>query len=124
MQSPEVSFIKILCRIWKLPHASHTVVEFTALLVCSLFNQVLHSNKLLCSAEKCSNTVRETFRHSSSVLCYTSVGYNKLVGPKFAKVYSEADVETGAILQSIKSSQSIKIISDPVEVVQTQSCNY
>ena len=27
-------------------------------------------------------------------LTYTSVGYNKLVGPKFAKVCLEADVES------------------------------
>ena len=78
---------------------------YIALLVCSLFNQVvLHPDKLLCSAEKCSNTVREIFRHFS-VFCYTSFCYNKLVGPKFAKVYSEADIETGIIIRSIRFSE-------------------
>ena len=52
------------------------------------------------------------------MLCYTSVGYNKLVGPKFAKVYLEADVETGSIIRSIRSCRSIKIIGDLAEVIQ------
>ena len=59
------------------------------------------------------------------MLYYTSVGYNKLVGSKFAKVYSEADVETGTIIiRSIRSCRSIKIIGDPAEVIQTLSCSY
>ena len=125
LQSLEVSFNKVLRRIWKLPHASHTAIVHCTAGLHSLFNQVLlRSNKLLCSAEKCSsNTVREIFGHSS-VLCYTSVGYNKLSGLKFAKVYSEADVETGTIIRSIRSGRGINILGDPVEVIQTLSCSY
>ena len=104
LQTLEMSFNKILRRIWKLPHASHTaVVHCTAGLHSLLnFNQILLSSyKLLCSAKKCSSaTVRAIFKHSSA-LCYTSVGYNILAGRKFAKTYLEADVEIGTIIRSI-----------------------
>ena len=125
LQSLEVSFNKVLRRIWKLPHAPHTAVVHCTADLRSLFNQVLLcSHKLLCSAEKCSsNTVRDIFSHLSA-LCFTPDGYNKLVGPKYAKVYLEADVEIGTIIQSIRSGQGLNILGDPIEIIQTLSCSY
>ena len=97
------SFSKVLHGIWKLPCVSHTAVVHCTARLHSLFNQVIQrSYKLLCSAEKCrSETVRAIFKHSSE-LCYTSVGYTKLAGLKFARIYTEADVEIGTIIQSIR----------------------
>ena len=80
LQTLEVSFNKILRRIWKLPlHASHTAVVHCTAGLHSLFNQIL----LL---SRSSATVRAIFQHSSA-LCYTSVGYNMLAGHKFVKTY-------------------------------------
>ena len=103
----EVSFNKILCRIWKLPHASHTAAVHCTAGLHSLFNQILlRSYKLLCSAEKCSSaTIIAIFQHFSA-LCYTSIGYNMLAGHKFAETHLEADVESRTIIRSIRSNQS------------------
>ena len=107
LQTVEVSFNKVLRRIWKLPRASHTAVVHCTAHLHSLLNQVLQrSYKLLCSAEKCSSDiVRAIFKHSSE-LCYSSVGYKKLAGVKFAKSYTEADVEIGTIIRNIRSGLS------------------
>ena len=50
------------------------------------------------------------------------IGYNILVGPKFGKVYSEADVEIGTIIRSIITGRRIN--GNPAEVIQTLSCSY
>ena len=124
LQTLEVSFNKILRRIWKLPHASHTAVVHCTAGLHSLFNQILlQLYKLLCSAEKCSATVRAIFQHSS-VLCYTSVGYNMLAGHKYAKTYLEVDVEIGTIIRNIRSNHSLTILGNPDELILTLSCSY
>ena len=125
LQTLEVSFNKVLRRIWKLPHASHTAVVHCTARLHTLFNQVLQrSYRLLCSAEKCpSVTVRAIFRYSSE-LCYTFVGYNMLAGFKFAKIYSDADVEIGSVIRSIRSSRSLNILGNLDKVVQTLSSSY
>ena len=125
LQTLEVSFNKVLHRIWKLPHASHTAVVHCTAHLHSLFNQFYQrSYKLLCSAEKSSSDiVRAIFKHSSE-LCYSSIGYNKLGGVKFAKSYTEADVEIGTIIRNIRSGLSINILRNPDDVIQTLSCSY
>lgn len=125
LQTLEVSFNKILRRIWKLPHASHTAIVHCTAGLHSLFNQILlWSYKLLCSAEKCSSaTVRAIFQHSSA-LCYTSVGYNMLAGHKFAKTYLEVDIEIGTIICNIRSNHNLTILGNPDELILTLSCSY
>ena len=117
LQTLEVSFNKVL-------RASHTAVVHCTAHLHSLFNQVLqHSYKLLCSAKKCSSeNVRVIFKHSSE-LCYFSVGY-KFAGVKFAKSYTEADVEIGTNIRNIRSGLSINILGNPDDVIQTLSCSY
>ena len=63
----KTSFNKILRRIWKLPHASHTAVVHCTASLHSLFNQILlQSYKLLCSAEKI-NVLLPPSEQSSSI---------------------------------------------------------
>ena len=104
LQTLEVSFNKVLRRI---PRASHTAVVHCTAHLHSLFNQFYQcSYKLLCSAEKSSSDiVRAIFKHSSE-LCYSSIGYNKLGGVKFAKSYTEADAEIGTTICNIRSGLS------------------
>ena len=127
LRTLEVSFNKILRRIWKLPHASHTAAVHCTAGLHSLFNQILlRSQNLLCSAERCSSaTVRAIFQQSSA-LCCTSIGYNMLAGHKFVKTYLEADVEIGAIIRSIRSkiNHSFTIFGDPDQLILTLSCSY
>ena len=118
LQTLELSFNKVL-------RASHTDVVHCTAHLHSLFNQVLQrSYNLLCSAEKCSSDiVRAIFKHCSE-LCYSSVGYNKLAGVKFAKCYTEADVEIGYNYSYIRSGLSINILGNPDDVIQILSCSY
>ena len=120
---------------WALPETScsHAIqrknpgqTQYIYVYIYPTGNQVLQrSHKLqdLCSAEKCpSDTVRAIFKQSTE-LCYTSVGYKKLAGPKFAKIYSDwADVESGIIIRSFRSGLSINILGNPDDVIQTLSC--
>ena len=125
LRTLEVSFNKILRRIWKLPHASRTAVVHCTAGLRSLFNQIFQrSYNLLCSAEKCSSaTVRAIFQHSSA-LCYTSVGYNLLAGCRLVKTYQEADIEIGTIIRSIRSNQNLAIFGNLDELILTLSCSY
>ena len=84
----------------------------------------LHRNSFPAIYTQATNSIYVTaiFKQSTE-LCYTSVGY-KLARPKFAKIYSEADIESGTTIRSFRSGLSINILGNPDDIIQTVSCSY
>ena len=113
LKALEISYNKILRRIWKLPYSSHTrIVHCTAKLL-SLFNSTLKRIFVLFStSQKCSsNLVRYVFNKSASC-SFTFLGYNLKHGHQFCKSYSGRDQFCADVIRDIRSAQSFLSLSN------------
>ena len=109
LKALEISYNKILRRIWKLPYSSHTrIVHCTAKLL-SLFNSTLKRIFVLFStSQKCSsNLVRYVFNKSASC-CF---GYNLKYCHQFCKSYSGRQF-CADVIRDIRSAQSFLSLSN------------
>ena len=127
MNTLEVSFNKVLRRIWKLLRNSHTSIVHCTSHLQSLFNQtqvLQRSHNLLSTAEKCSSmTVRDIFLDSSE-LCYTIIGYNRRAGSKFENSYSITDMDYGTIIRNIRECKfEFQSLIDVEDLIITLSCD-
>ena len=113
LKALEISYNKILRRIWKLPYSSHTrIVHCTAKLL-SLFNSTLKRIfALFSTSQKCSsNLVRYVFNKSASC-SFTFLGYNLKHGHQFCKSYSGRDQFCADVIRDIRSAQSFLSLSN------------
>ena len=107
IQALEISFNKILRRIWNLPYNSHTrIVQQTAGL-SSVFNLILkRCNSLFKMSQKCSSLFVKNIFLKSSTCCFTFLGFNLHCGHLYLKSYSVSDKFRSQAIRDLRLAQS------------------
>ena len=126
LRSIEIAFNKLLRRVWRLPHNSHTrIVHCTAGLE-SLNNVVFQRSQVLFqSSQSCpSPLVRSIFRVSASN-CQTFLGYNLVYGETHCKLYSVGDIFRSRVLQDLRLARKFLSISPSLieDIISSLSTN-
>ena len=118
----EVSFNKVLQRIWGLPRASHTRIVHSTAGLQSLVNQtIVHSINLLTAAKKCpSKTVCLIYTEASEAVS-TFIGHNIMRKENYIKCYSKSDFLHGDIVRLIRC-KDFKV-QDIEFLIELLSCN-
>ena len=108
----EITFNKVLRRIWKLPYNSHTRIVQCSAKLQSLFNLIFHrSSALYKSSQTCpSNLVKHIF-HKSANCCFTFLGFNLKYGNQFCKDYSIHHIFRSNVIRDLRIAQPYLSIS-------------
>ena len=103
IKSLEISYNKILRRIWSLPARSHTTIVHHVARLPSLFNLIRsRSLSLLRTANLCSSHLVWSLFHQSSLCCYTFCGFNSLFGQRYLKHCNQQYAECADIIRSFR----------------------
>ena len=109
LKSLNVSFNKVIRRIWKLPYNCHTSIAHSVGLTASIYN-IIYSRfkKLLSSASSHpSRLIRSVFRDSSQICNSSFVVYNYMYGNSHCKSYSTEDVAVGYLIREIRDTHTV-----------------
>ena len=106
LKTLEVSFNKLLRRIWNLPYNSHTRIVHGTAKLPSLFNLTFNRTiTLFTTSKKCSSfRVKYIFCKSASC-CFTFLDHNLNYGSKLCKTYSIQDQFRSDVIRDIRSAQ-------------------
>ena len=118
----EVSFNKLLHRIWRLPARSHTTIVHHIARLPSLFN-VIHSRSLslLHSADLCPSRLVKFIFHQSSLCSFTFCGFNSLFGRRYLKFCDMQYAMCADIIRTIRLSGQSN--ADFEHIIRTISCD-
>ena len=100
LKSLEVSFNKILRRIWHLPPDSHTSIVHCTSYLSSVFNLVYSRCSALIdrACNSASHVVRSIFSEARGN-CTSFCGFNYMYGNRFTRVYSRTDLSYGDLIR-------------------------
>ena len=109
LKALEISYNKILRRIWKLPYSQFSYQNCSSYCSTSKFIRIF---TLFSTSQKCSsNLVRYVFNKSASC-SFTFLGYNLKHGHQFCKSYSGRDQFCADVIRDIRSAQSFLSLSN------------
>ena len=122
IKSLEISFNKILQRIWSLHARSHTNFVHHVARLPSLFKLIRsRSLSLLWTANLCSSHLVQSLFHQSSFCCYTFCGFNSLFGRCYLKHCNQQYAECADVIRSFRLNGQSN--SDVEHVIRTISCD-
>ena len=100
LKSLEVSFNKILCRIWHLPPDSHTSIVHCTSYLSSVFNLIYSrcSSLIDRACNSPSYDVSSIFSEACGN-CHLFCGFNYMYGSHFTRVYSNTDLSYGDLIR-------------------------
>ena len=103
IKSLEVSFNKILRRIWSLPYNSHTRIVHQTAGLNSLFNLIFkRTTKLFEVSQKCPSSLVKYIFVKSSSSCFSFLGFNLSCGSNFVKSYSVQDYFKSKVIKDLR----------------------
>ena len=106
IQRLEVSFNKILRRIWKLPYNAHTRIVHRTAGLNSIYNQLLgRSETLFTLSQKSSSFLIRYIFEKSATCCYTFLGFNRTVCSNFVKKYSIIDNFRSQVIRDLRLAE-------------------
>ena len=112
LKTLEVSFNKILRRIWNLPYNFHTRIVHGAAKLPSLFNLTFNRTTThFTISQKCSSYLVKYIFCKSASCCFTFLGYNLNYGSKLCKNYSIQDQFRFDVIEDIRSAQPFSSFS-------------
>ena len=106
LKTLEISFNKILRRIWNLPYNSHTRIVHGTAKLPSLFNLTFNrTTTLFTISQKCSSYLVKYIFCKSASCCFTFLGYNLNYGSKLCKNNLIQDQFRSNVIKDIGSAQ-------------------
>ena len=97
----EVALNKILRKVWTLPPYSHTAIDHCVAGIPTISDIVYHRFcKFLSRGLSSSSELVSKIFHESSLLAYTSTGYNMLYGNNHKKHYTPSDCDIATFISS------------------------